>query len=56
MSQWLNVCRTKLKIFRERLTLDDVVTKDEATQAGVEVGSSRVTDELESFSRRRKHR
>jgi hypothetical protein len=29
--QWLNICRTKVNIFRERLTLDDVVAEDEAT-------------------------
>jgi hypothetical protein len=56
MSRWLNFFRPKLETFRERLTLDDVVAKDEATQAGVEVGSIHVIDELGSFSRRRKYR
>jgi hypothetical protein len=28
-SWWLNVYRTRLNIFGERLTLDDVVVKDE---------------------------
>jgi len=29
-SQWLNVYRTRLDAFEERLTLDDVVEKNEA--------------------------
>lgn len=48
-SIWLNVCRTRLDIYIERLTLYDVMTENETTQAGARVGSIRTTDEPESF-------
>jgi hypothetical protein len=51
MSWWFNVCCTRLKTFEERLTLDDVVAEDEATQIGAGDGSSHAIDEPESFSR-----
>jgi hypothetical protein len=35
MSRWFNVFCTRLVTFGKRLTLDDVVTEDEATQTGV---------------------
>ena len=56
VSQWLNVCRTALETFGEKLTLNDVVTKDETTHTGARAGSSRATDELGSSSRQRKRR
>lgn len=34
-SQWLNVCRTRLETFENRLTLDDVIAEDEAIQASI---------------------
>ena len=37
---------TKLEIFEERLTPDDVVAKDETTQAGEGAGSDGATKEL----------
>jgi hypothetical protein len=49
-SKWLNFCRTGLETLRERLILDDVVTKNEATQTEVRVGSSHATNELRSSS------
>jgi hypothetical protein len=52
-SWWLNVFRTGLDIFGERLTFDDALAQDEATQAGAGAGSSRAIDEPGSSSRRR---
>jgi hypothetical protein len=49
MSRWFNVFCTRLVTFGKRLTLDDVVTEDEATQTGVEDGSSCAIDEPKSF-------
>ena len=43
MVKWLP---TKLEIFEERLTPDDVVAKDETTQAGEGAGSDGATKEL----------
>jgi hypothetical protein len=37
--------RTRLDAFEERLTLDDVVEENEATQAGEGARSSHATDE-----------
>jgi hypothetical protein len=51
MSQWFNVCCTRLETFKERLTLDDVVAEDEATQTRAGDGSSHAIDEPESFGR-----
>jgi len=45
-----------LDTIRERLTLDDVMTEDKATQAGSRAGSSRATYEPGSSSRRCKYR
>jgi hypothetical protein len=55
-SQWLNVYRIKLDAFEERLTLDDVVEENEATQAGEGARSSHATDEPGLSSRWRRHR
>ena len=55
-SRWLNVCCTGLETFEERLTLDDVMVEDEATQAGARAGSGCATDEPESSSRQRRRR
>jgi len=52
-SWWLNVFRTGLDTFEERLTFDDVLAQDEATQAGAGAGSSRTIDEPKSSSKRR---
>jgi hypothetical protein len=49
MSQWFNVFRNELGNVRDILTLDDVVTKNEATQ--VVVRCSRAIDEPRSSSR-----
>jgi ubiquinone biosynthesis protein Coq4 len=49
MSQWFNVFRNELGNVRDILTLDDVVTKNEATQ--VVVRCSRDIDEPRSSSR-----
>jgi len=49
VSQWLNVYRTRLEIFEERLTCDDVVARDEATQAESRAGSIRATDKTRSW-------
>jgi len=51
MSQWFNVFCTRLVTFGKRLTLDDVVTEDEATQTRVEDRSSCAIDEPKSFGR-----
>jgi len=51
MSWWFNVCCIRLETLEERLTLDDVVVEDEATQTGVGDGSSHAIDEPESFGR-----
>ena len=45
-----------LDTIRERLTLDDVVTENKATQAGSRAGSSRAIYEPGSSSRRCKYR
>jgi len=55
-SQWLNVYRTRLDAFEERLTLDDVVEKNEATQASEGARSSRATNEPGLSSRWRRRR
>jgi hypothetical protein len=49
MSQWFNVFRNALENVRDILTLDDVVTKDEATQVGVRC--NRAINEPRSSSR-----
>jgi hypothetical protein len=49
VSQWLNVYRTGLEIFGERLTRDDAVARDEATQAGSRAGSIRATNKTRSW-------
>ena len=51
MFRWFNVCCIRFETFEERLTLDDVVAEDEATQIGAGDGSSHAIDEPESFSR-----
>jgi len=51
MFWWFNVCCIRLETFKERLTLDDVVAEDEATQTGAGDGSSHAIDESESFGR-----
>ena len=51
MSRWFNICCIRLETFEERLTLDDVVTEDEATQTRAGDGSSHAIDEPESFGR-----
>jgi hypothetical protein len=43
-------------LIRERLTIDDVMTEDEATQTGARAGSSHAVDELESSSKRYRRR
>jgi hypothetical protein len=55
-SKWLNVCCNGLETFEERLTLDDVMVEDEATQAEARAGSGCATDEPESSSRQRRRR
>ena len=55
-SRWLNACCTGLETFEEKLTLDDVMVEDEATQAGARAGSGCATDEPESSSRQRRRR
>jgi len=55
-SRWLNICRTGLVNFGERLTLDDSVVEDEVTQVGAGGGSSHATDKLGSSSKRNRHR
>jgi len=55
-SRWLNICRTGLVTFEERLTLDDSMVEDEATQVGAGGGSSHATDKLGSSSKRNRHR
>ena len=52
MSRWLNVCRNELGNFREKLTLDDIVPENEATQARY----SCAIDEPESSSRQCRHK
>ena len=54
-SMWLNVYHIGLEIFRERLTLDDIMTEDETTQARAKAGSGCATDESRSSSRRCRH-
>jgi hypothetical protein len=49
VSQWLNVYRTGLEIFGKRLTRDDAVARDEATQAGSRAGSIRATNKTRSW-------
>ena len=49
-SKWLNFCRTGFETLKERLILDDVVTKNEATQTEVRARSSHATNELRSSS------
>jgi hypothetical protein len=56
VSRWFNVCCTGLDNFGEKLTLDDVVAEDKATQTGAGAGSSCATHELGSSSRRRRRR
>jgi len=51
MSRWLNICRTGLDIFREWLTLDDVMAGDKATYIGVGAGSSCATNVPRSSSK-----
>jgi len=51
MSRRFNACCARLETFKERLTLDDVVTEDEATQTRAGDGSSHAIDEPESFGR-----
>jgi hypothetical protein len=55
-SRWFNVCHNGLDIFEEGLTLNDIVTKDEATQVEVGLRCSRAIDKPGSFNRRRRHR
>jgi hypothetical protein len=55
-SRWLNVWCTRLETFGERLTLDDAMVEDEATQAGARARSSYATDEPELSSRQRRRR
>ena len=50
-SQWFDFCRHALKNLGEMLTLDEVITEDEATQVGTWVGCSHVADEPRSSSR-----
>jgi hypothetical protein len=47
VSLWFIVCHNTLTNFGETLTLDDIVVREEATQAG----SSCAIDELESSNR-----
>jgi len=56
VSWWFNVCHTGLETFKERLTFDDVVAEDEATQVGVRAEFSRAIDEPKLSSRQRRHR
>jgi hypothetical protein len=51
MFWWFNVCCPILETFGERLTLDNVVAKDEATQTEVGDGSICALDEPESIGR-----
>jgi hypothetical protein len=48
---WLNVCRTRLETFRERLNLDDTMAEVDATWVRVGARSGRATDEPRSSSR-----
>lgn len=50
-SRWLNVCCTGLDTFRERLSLDDVVAKDEATHSGAGARSNHAIDKPGSSNR-----
>ena len=56
MSWWFNVCHTGLETFEERLTFDDVVAEDEATQVGVRAESSHAIVEPKLSSRQRRRR
>ena len=56
MSWWFNVCHTGLETFEERLTFDDVVAEDEATQEGVRAESSHAIVEPKLSSRQRRRR
>jgi len=56
MSLWLNVCYTRLDIFRERLTFDEVMAEDEVIHANAGVGSSHAIDEPRLSRRRYRHR
>jgi hypothetical protein len=51
VSWWFDVCRIGFKTFGERLTLDDVVVQDEATQTGAGDGPNRAINEHGSSSR-----
>ena len=45
-----------IKTFEERLTINDIVTKNETTQVGVRVGFSHANDESRSSSRQYRHK
>ena len=51
MSRWFNVWRNALDNFEEKLTLDDVMTEDKASQVRAKVECNRVIDESKSFSK-----
>jgi hypothetical protein len=51
VSLWFNVWRNALDNFEEKLTLDDVMTEDKASQVRAKVECSRVIDESKSFSK-----
>ena len=50
-SEWFKVYRNRFDTFGENLTLDDAMTKDEATKAKAVARCSHIIDELESFNR-----
>ena len=50
MSWLLNICCTRLLMFIKRLTLDDIMVEDNATQTRIGDGSCHVIDEPKSFN------
>jgi hypothetical protein len=54
VSRWFNICRNGFDTFEERLTLDNIVEENVATQA--RAGYNLAIDEPQSSSKRRKHR
>lgn len=54
-SEWFKVYHNGFDTFGENLTLNDAMTKDEATKAKAGARCSHIIDELGSFNRRHKY-